>query len=155
MNKTYYRPLLIFLLLTLTSSISCDTPDEQQSSPPKQKTPVTQSEGKPAKPTYDKDLRATPADTNIYNHKKDLWGWHTGEYIVLKWDPYEYSFFHVYKKTGEDGKWAPAYSGEISKNEFFERGTRDYNVISFKVEAVGRDGSVLYIYEPLTFYLDD
>lgn len=150
-SQIFFIILLTFCALSISS---CDFREKEQSYTSSGKEKVVQETQEGVNiDSGSSSVAKTPLNTTIYNSKKDLWGWYSGDYIVLKWNLEKYSFFRIYRKSGSATDWEPAYPEKISKNEFFDSDVRGYGNLEYKVEAVGEGGEVLYTYEPLVFYM--
>jgi|GEM_PF-4919398 len=156
MNKcSLFRTAVItFLILTIVNIDSCNFDKHEDRDSPTHPQDQEVATNNPSDETTTV-LEATPQNTTIYNRNQDLWGWHTGEYIILKWDPEKYSQFMIYRKTESDSKWQPAVENSISKNEFFDNMIANHKILRYKVEAVNKDNKIVHTYDQLMFKFGD
>ena len=100
-------------------------------------------------------LEASPVNTTIFNKDQDVWGWHTDDYIILKWNPEKYSYFMVYRKTESDNDWKPAADKKISRNEFFDNKIKAHRILRYRIVAVDKNNKSVHTYDQLMFEFGD
>jgi hypothetical protein len=103
---------------------------------------------------YTEELTLTETHPTIFNEDKDVWGWFSGTYILLHWNPYNFSTFRVYRQTNANTQWKPVTREPVEKPEYFDSDLNKFREVSFKVEAVTEEGSILKSYTTLLFELD-
>lgn len=147
--KIYYPGSIFIYSLSLMALIACTGGDPKQDVEVEYRGNDIVSNEKPEHPTTEiKDV--TPIGKTIFNSSRDLWGWISGEYIVLKWDPKNATLFNVYRKV-DGGQWVSAHRGSLNRNEFFDADIKDHRQLRYRVEAVDMEGNILHRYDPLEF----
>lgn len=102
-----------------------------------------------------KEMNPTPRNKTIFNSSYSVWGWFSGRYVVIKWNPLGYHKFRVYKRSRNRGKWVEITSEPLIRNEFFDSSFKEtVYVVEYKVEALNENGSNVYTYEPLVFVIN-
>jgi len=96
-----------------------------------------------------KSNRSSKLKPTVFNDAKDVWGWTSGKYIVLHWNPYSFAFFNVYRKTNYDTCWNLVNLKPLEKPEFFDSDIYEYSEIAYKIEAVNKKGRALKFYSPV------
>jgi len=94
-------------------------------------------------------VRSSKLKPTVFNDAKDVWGWTSGKYIVLHWNPYSFAFFNVYRKTNYDTCWNLVNLKPLEKPEFFDSDIYEYSEIAYKIEAVNKKGRALKFYSPV------
>jgi hypothetical protein len=104
----------------------------------------------PNAPTSSKSV----TNQTILNEDKDIWGWFSGTYIDLHWNPYNFSTFRVYRQTNANTQWKLVSRESLKKPQYFDSDLDKSRAIYYKVEAVTEKGAILKSYTPILFQLD-